>query len=214
MRLSSKLGLLLLLLALKPACGGSGGGGGAAVIATKSFPPLPTPMAAPAAASMPGFVPAPLTLDAAGPAHTVDATAGRTDAQVLGDLQAAMDLGGKTLINTGGVARTIVMSANPTTNPTKELVVKQSTPSPVLLEGNNFVTLDGNLMDRMFDLQFQTSLQVQRIHFVRGRAAQNGGAGQAWAASGSPRALQSHRLHRPPQAGRAARRRGARRAPD
>lgn len=168
MRLPSKLGLLLLLLALKPACGGGGGGGGS-TIPTKSFPPLPPLVApAPTAASMPGFVPGPIALDATAAARTVDATAGRTDAQVIADLQAAMDLGGKTNIDTGGVNRTVVLSA--------QFVVKQSTPSPVILEGNGFLTLDGNLVTRMFDMQYLTSLHLQRIHFVRGRASQNGGA--------------------------------------
>jgi hypothetical protein len=164
--------LLAVLLALKPACGGSGGGGSSTPgtgVSMPALPPLVSP--APTAASLPGTLFPALAPDGSAAAHTVDATAGQTDAQVQTSLQNSINLGGKTSIDTGGVPRTIML--------TTELIVPQGVPSAVILEGNDLVTLNGNFATRMIEMQFNTTLTLQRIRFAHGRAAQSGGAIEA-----------------------------------
>jgi hypothetical protein len=170
MKASAKVLLLAALLALKPACGG-GGKGGAAAGTGVSFPALPALVSpAPVAASLPGTAFPALSPDLSGTLHVVDATpgAGNPDSLVQSNIQGFLNGGGRiSLTTTGSVQRTVVL--------TSPLHVDFGSPA-VIVDGNGLITLDGNLATRIFDLAYLSSLTVQRMKFVHGRAAQSGGA--------------------------------------
>jgi hypothetical protein len=168
MRATAKVLLLASILALKPACGGGGGGGGGAGTGA-SMPALPALVApAPAAASLPGTAFPALAPDLSGTVHNVDATVGMSDAVVQAAIQGFLNGGGRiTFTTTAGGPRTIVL--------TSPLQLNAFSPA-VIVDGNDLITLDGNLATRMFDLGYLSGLKVQRMKFVHGRASQSGGA--------------------------------------
>ena len=145
---------ILWAATLIPACGGGGGGGGA---------PGVTPPAT--LTSLPGTTCPPLPpVDMTG-AAVVDARGIVSDLAVQNALQLAINAGGKIVFDTGGGARTVVLTA--------QLYIPFGV-APVVIDGGNQVTLDGNLAVRIFEKAYLTEFTLQRITLRNARTPQSG----------------------------------------
>jgi len=154
MKRSAQVLLLAVLLALKPACGGGGATGGDA----PSGGPLVLPDVV---ASLPlDTSPATVTINTASPALT--------DAQAQTALQNALNAGGKIVLTNGGTPRTIVLTA------TLNMPSNSGTPKSVILDGSDQITLSGNALFKILEIQDLAQLTVQRMKFINARTAQSG----------------------------------------
>ncbi|HEX7901448.1 MAG TPA: right-handed parallel beta-helix repeat-containing protein [Planctomycetota bacterium] len=151
---------LLAALLLVPACGGGGDDGPSW---TAFFPPIPTSGTGGTVGG--GFL-APLAIDGSAVTHTIP-TAG-DDASVRTALQGILDGPGSSFVinfDNGG-PRTVVLSEQIRVPPNKALV----------LDGQGTLTLSGGLNNRILLKRFNTTVTLQRLTFVDGRADDNGGA--------------------------------------
>lgn len=159
MRSVAQVLALALLMTLKPACGASG----------LVFPAIPLPVGAVPASAVnhPDAAFDPVLLNGAAVDHTVDATPAVTDdAVIIQSLRTNLALGGKTLINTGGVPRTLKFGNT-------RIPISAAT---TVLDGGGLATLDGEGKYGMFDIAAGSTFTVQRLDFAHARSSQNGAA--------------------------------------
>jgi hypothetical protein len=160
MRGAAKALALALLLLLKPACGGGGGG--------SSVPATPGPL------NLPAVVP-PIAVDTSGATTTINAL-GQTDAAVQALLQTALNAGGKIVITHGGTARTIVLTAGANNLPALTMPSSSGNPKSVILDGSGVITLSGNTLYKILQLNDRAQLWVQNMKFEKARTDKTGAA--------------------------------------
>jgi predicted outer membrane repeat protein len=130
-----------------------------------TLPALVSPI--PTAANLAGAAFPALTPDLTGTVHVVDATAPVTDAAVQASIQGLMNGGGRITFNTGGPARTLRLTS---------ALTMGNGALPLIIDGGDLITLDGNFATRLIQIADNRTLTVQRLRFVNARAAQNGAA--------------------------------------
>src|SRR5436190_86243 len=160
MRGVAKALALALLLLVKPACGGGGG--------SSSTPGASGPL------SLPAVVPS-LPLDATPAIVTINAL-GQTDAAVQAQLQLALDAGGKIVITHGGTPRTVVLTAAANNLPALTVHSNVGAPKTVILDGSDVITLSGNNLYRILDLEDLAQLTVQKMKFDAAKTTDDGAA--------------------------------------
>jgi len=132
------------------------------------MPTLPTLIApVPVAADMPGSPFAPLTPNLSGTVRQVNATVTDTDDAIAAAIQGFMDDGGRITFNTGGGPRTVKL--------TQPLHMDLGSP-PIIVDGGDLITLDGDFKTGIFQLADNRTLTVQRLKFINARTDQNGAA--------------------------------------
>jgi predicted outer membrane repeat protein len=111
-----------------------------------------------------GLVFAPLTpLDTTTPDHIIDTT--QVDASITAQLQTALNSGGIIVFNNAG-AKTVTLTAE----------LSLPTDNTAVIDGKGTITLSGGSARRILNKQFHSTLTLQRLAFIDGRATDFGGA--------------------------------------